>query len=121
MMFGRRFSCPCCGLPTLAERSVWEICVVCWWEDDGQGDERADEVWGGPNSKYSLTAARANFRSHGHMYDKGEGIDVVERPSPERAALLSYAKAVIGGTERLDNARLEKLIRADKLVREREP
>ncbi|WP_442894120.1 CPCC family cysteine-rich protein [Bradyrhizobium sp. AZCC 1721] len=32
------FPCPCCGFPTLSERSAWEICCVCWWEDDGQGD-----------------------------------------------------------------------------------
>jgi hypothetical protein len=27
--------CPCCDCFTLEERRVWEICPVCYWEDDG--------------------------------------------------------------------------------------
>jgi hypothetical protein len=38
---------------------------VCFWEDDGQGDESADEVWGGPNGRLSLTAARTNYAAFG--------------------------------------------------------
>jgi hypothetical protein len=37
------------------------MCEVCWWEDDGQDDETADEVWGGPNSDLSLSQGRYNF------------------------------------------------------------
>jgi hypothetical protein len=51
-------TCPACGYPTLDERSAWEICAICWWEDDGQDDLEADEVWGGPNGDYSLTQWR---------------------------------------------------------------
>lgn len=28
--------CPCCGFLTLDERGTFEICPVCFWEDDGQ-------------------------------------------------------------------------------------
>jgi hypothetical protein len=35
--------CPCCGYLTLMERAGYEICDVCWWEDDGQDDPHADE------------------------------------------------------------------------------
>ncbi len=28
-------ACPCCGYNTLQKRGTCEICVVCWWEDDG--------------------------------------------------------------------------------------
>jgi hypothetical protein len=66
-----RFNCPCCGYPTLPERAAYEICVLCWWEDDGQDDLDADEVRGGPNGALSLSAARANFRSHLTKYDHG--------------------------------------------------
>lgn len=104
------FRCPCCGLPTLEERSVWDICQVCWWEDDGQDDSSADEVWGGPNGKYSLSAARSNFRTHGHMYDQGQGIQTVEEPSPARLALLAYARAILNSVEVLDATRLNELI-----------
>jgi hypothetical protein len=63
-----RIRCPCCGYPTLSEAAAYEICELCNWEDDGQGDEEADEVWGGPNSDYSLAEARANFKRHRVMY-----------------------------------------------------
>jgi hypothetical protein len=54
-------ACPCCRNLTLAERGAYEICPVCYWEDDGQDDRDADIVRGGPNYGLSLTAARANF------------------------------------------------------------
>jgi len=63
-----RFNCPCCGYPTLEERQGWEICCLCDWEDDGQDDPHADEVWGGPNQDYSLAEARENFKKHYIMY-----------------------------------------------------
>lgn len=58
-------SCPCCGRAVLAERNSYEICKVCWWEDDGQDNARADTVMGGPNYGLSLTQGRVNFLIHG--------------------------------------------------------
>ncbi|WP_425612204.1 CPCC family cysteine-rich protein [Xanthomonas indica] len=57
--------CPCCGYKTLSERGEFEICAVCFWEDDGQDDNDADEVLGGPNGNLSLTQARANYQQFG--------------------------------------------------------
>ena len=34
---------------------------ICTWEDDGQDDDTADEVWGGPNGDFSLTQFRFEF------------------------------------------------------------
>lgn len=59
------YACPCCGYLTLDERGMYEICPVCRWEDDGQGDHDADRVRGGPNRGISLTQARANFAALG--------------------------------------------------------
>ncbi|MFF7205527.1 CPCC family cysteine-rich protein [Streptomyces sp. NPDC008141] len=59
------YRCPCCGYVTLAERGGHEICAVCFWEDDGQGDHDADEVKGGPNRGMSLSQGRATFRAMG--------------------------------------------------------
>ena len=53
--------CPCCGFRTLGERGSYEICSVCYWEDDGQDDADADVVRGGPNRGLSLTEGRANY------------------------------------------------------------
>jgi hypothetical protein len=55
------FHCPCCNYPTLPERGTYHICPLCFWEDDGQDEPYAEEVWGGPNGDYSLTEARNNF------------------------------------------------------------
>lgn len=51
-------TCPSCGYLKLDARCSWEICTFCFWEDDGQDNHDADEVCGGPNSNYSLTAHR---------------------------------------------------------------
>src|SRR5882672_6953716 len=70
---GTRFPCPCCRYPTLSERGGYEVCSLCDWEDDGQDDPRADEVWGGPNGAYSLTEARENFKRFQSMYGPATG------------------------------------------------
>ena len=57
--------CPCCYCKTLTERGHFDICPVCFWEDDGQDDYDADVVRGGPNRRLSLTQARANYRTFG--------------------------------------------------------
>ncbi|WP_350202279.1 CPCC family cysteine-rich protein, partial [Gracilimonas sp.] len=28
-------TCPCCHYVTLKERNIYEICPVCYWEDEG--------------------------------------------------------------------------------------
>ena len=66
-----RVACPCCGYPTLSERAAYEICELCNWEDDGQGDQDAEEVLGGPNSDYLLSEARQNFKLYRVMYAPG--------------------------------------------------
>ena len=64
----QRCLCPCCGYPTLHTRGGFGFCVLDWWEDDGQDDEDATTVRGGPNHDYSLAEARENFRRHRTMY-----------------------------------------------------
>lgn len=54
-------TCPSCGFPTLGVRCSWEICLICFWEDDGQDDPDADETWAGPNGNYSLTQHRIKW------------------------------------------------------------
>ena len=59
-----KYVCPCCGYATLGQVSVYDICAICFWEDDGQDDPEADECWGGPNY-VSLTEGRINFLTKG--------------------------------------------------------
>ncbi len=41
-------SCPVCGYLTLDERDSFDICAICYWEDDGIDDFEVNEV-SGPN------------------------------------------------------------------------
>lgn len=58
------YRCPCCKSLTLYERAGYEICPVCYWEDDGQDDPYADQMRGGPNGM-SLTQGRLNYKRYG--------------------------------------------------------
>ena len=55
-------ACPCCGYPTIDERGIYEICQVCFWEDDGTDD--LDKPTG-PNYNLTLREAKTNFESFG--------------------------------------------------------
>lgn len=79
------FACPCCGADTLAERHGWEICPVCWWEDDGTDNAEASLYYSGPNKGLQLTAARINFLTFG-IYN------------PERHDLIEIKKPIDGYT-----------------------
>lgn len=78
---GQSFACPCCGYKTLSERGGYEICKVCFWEDDGQDDTDADTVRYGPNGSLSLTQARANFHEFGAC--ERRVLQFVRPPRPE--------------------------------------
>ena len=90
---------------------------MCWWEDCGQNDQNADEVLGAPNHGYSLSAARENFKNHGHMYDLGKGLRVIEQPKPERLALVEFAKLVLETPSVFDPNQFQRLIEAEKRSR----
>lgn len=57
------YPCPCCGFLTMTgpTRDTFDICPICWWEDDDvQYDDPNYE--GGANEE-SLNQARANYSS----------------------------------------------------------
>lgn len=78
---GGFYRCPCCGCRTLRERAGFEICPVCFWEDDGQDSHDADEVRGGPNGSLSLTQAQRNFQDFGACDRKA--IEHVRKPTQD--------------------------------------
>lgn len=78
---GVSYKCPCCGYKTLGERGGFEICPVCFWEDDGQDEADADVVRGGPNGSLSLSQARNNFKRFGASEERH--IKNVREPLPE--------------------------------------
>jgi len=50
--------CPCCNSKTLHGRGCFELCPVCYWEDDGMDPSL-------PSGRTSLEQARLNFRQFG--------------------------------------------------------
>lgn len=53
--------CPCCGYRTLDEKCDWDICKVCFWEDDGTIDFNKVS---GPNH-ITLRKGKENFLKFG--------------------------------------------------------
>ncbi len=78
---GVRYRCPCCGFRTLDTRGGFDICPVCFWEDDGQDDHDADVVRGGPNGRMSLAAARENYADFGAC--ERSALEHVREPTSE--------------------------------------
>jgi hypothetical protein len=65
MQPAKAFGCPCRKFKTLCGRGQFEICHVCYWEDDGQDEADAERVLGGPNGGLSLKQAQINFKQIG--------------------------------------------------------
>jgi hypothetical protein len=70
--------CPCCGYRTLPSRGDYELCPVCWWEDDG------GEPWeySGPNGQ-TLVEAQQAFVAERRRYRLRPGR--VRAPRPQEA------------------------------------
>jgi hypothetical protein len=66
----KAFRCPCCGFKTLYGQGQDEICPVCFWHDDGQGEADAGDVRGGPNGRLSLRQAQINFKQMGAIEER---------------------------------------------------
>lgn len=55
----QQFSCPCCGFRTLKDSGAYEVCFVCFWEDDPVQKEY--ELFTGGANEVSLREARRNY------------------------------------------------------------
>jgi hypothetical protein len=82
-------------LACAARAAATLLCALCAWEDDGQDDPHADEVWGGPNHGYSLAQARENFRQFLIMYEPAGdrrigGADSDEERAGKRALMEAF-------------------------------
>ena len=96
--YGIRISCPCCGYPTLHDRGGFEICYLCWWEDDGQDENTLHVVRGGPNGGYSLEQARLNFDVYLVMYEPQNDTRL---GGPDSHDVLELKQSVVAAFEAL--------------------
>lgn len=59
-----KYQCPCCGYDTLdSNEHVYDICPVCYWEDDPFQYEDPDLE--GMANGVSLNQARENYKNFG--------------------------------------------------------
>jgi hypothetical protein len=72
------YPCPCCGYLTFSEptRGTFEICPVCFWEDDNVQTE--DPIYEGGANRISLLQAKKNFVKYRAV--KKEFISAVRSP-----------------------------------------
>jgi len=73
------FACPCCGFLTLPTRTDWDLCPVCFWEDDPS--QAADESDPAGANGLSLQDARTNYALIGAIHESF--IDKVRAPEPQ--------------------------------------
>jgi len=76
----RNFACPCCGLLTLPRQpgGTFDLCPVCFWEDDPVQFE--DHDYAGGANRVSLNEAQRNFREFGAS--ERQFIEKVRPPRP---------------------------------------
>lgn len=73
----KKNQCPCCGYYTLEdEPGRFDICPVCYWEDDGIQRDNPNYI-GGANG-ISLNMARENYKKIGAI--SKEYLDIVRSP-----------------------------------------
>ena len=56
-------TCPCCGYKTITEGGNYELCSICFWEDESV--QSADPWFEGGSNNLSLFEAQQNYKKFG--------------------------------------------------------
>jgi hypothetical protein len=68
-MMSHRYTCPCCGFQTLgAPPGSFEICRVCFWEDDAV--QLLDPWFAGGANRSNLVEAQASYATCGAVEER---------------------------------------------------
>jgi len=83
-----KFTCPCCGYKTLKRNppGTFEICKICFWEDDNFQYKNPDFKRGSNES--SLNEARKNFLKIGASCERF--LKYVRKPTNKDKKDLSW-------------------------------
>ncbi len=79
----KRYACPCCGYKTFIEKpnGSYDICNVCFWEDDPV--QLNDPDYEGGANRVSLRQGQLNYEKIGACEE--DMIKHVRKPSNEEA------------------------------------
>ncbi|MBN6885392.1 cysteine-rich CPCC protein [Cytobacillus horneckiae] len=74
-----KYTCPCCGYKTLDEEppGTYDICSICFWEDDGV--QYSDSDYEGGANIPSLRQAQKNYDVFGACEERC--IEFVRKPN----------------------------------------
>lgn len=66
-MAHKKYPCPCCGYNTLTSKGHYDLCEVCFWEDDPL--QREDPKYDGGANEMCLNKAKENYDKFGAVSD----------------------------------------------------
>jgi hypothetical protein len=87
--------CPCCDHLSLKARGDYEICRICWWEDDGTNDVLRGSPFS-PNH-CTLLEGRRNYARYGVCETRLKAGEPTLEQQRERALWLSTLTASTNG------------------------
>ena len=67
-----KFACPICGHLTIDARYDWDICPICFWEDDTLVDGDKDAT-SSANGGMLVSEAQTNYILYGYSHPKHKG------------------------------------------------
>jgi hypothetical protein len=94
-------ACPCCGYKTLPGRGDYDLCPVCWWEDEGL----LPWEYSGPNAQ-TLIEAQQEYLAETRPYRR--------RPGKVRAPKRQEARDPDWRPSELTDEVLERVARANE-------
>ena len=76
-----KYACPCCGYYTYDHKpnGTYEICEVCFWEDDPI--QLKDPYYAGGANRVSLVQGRINFKRFASCEE--QCVPYVRKPNPD--------------------------------------
>jgi len=81
-----KYTCFICGYKTLDSRCDWDICPVCFWEDDVWVEEEDENS---PANSLLVSVAQANFMLFGAVDKKS--INDVRKPLPNETLDMNWS------------------------------
>lgn len=76
-----KLACPCCEYLTLPDRNQYDICPVCFWEDDGDHPKSA------ANDDLTISEGKVNYQLYGAMQERFQ--KHVRPPLPDEIPSIS--------------------------------